>query len=393
MTKTYNSLTEKVEVFDDGLVHSRSILPMNRRNFVTGGLAAGAAAATLGFGPKTARAGDSVQYMGWLGYDEAANVGGFLDQNDAVLQATYMESAEQWQAAIQGGGRGNMDLGTPVSFHIPHAARQGWLEPLDMSKLPNMQQVFPEFASVPDLNPDGQAYAVPFTWGSLPLMYNADVIKEPPNSWWELFNPEYKGKVTVVEDSTGVFMTFAMMLGVREPWNLTREKWRETTDLMIKFKKEHALRITPGYGELAASLGSGEVLMSISWEPVSTWTGEGSPTIKWAYPEEGTVNFVDTYAIFKDAPNLELDHAILNHVMSKEAQAGNAEVNATAVANKEALALLGDTARGFYPYDDVGSFFERAGGHTRMFPLEEGERGEFLTYDQVLDGWEEFLKA
>ena len=376
-----------------GIVRARQFLPMSRRRFL--GMSAAAAGVGLagGLSPRRALSATEVAYMGWLGYDEAANVGGFLDQNDAVLQATYMESAEQWQSAIQGGGRGNMDLGTPVSFHIPHAARQGWLEPLDTSKIPNLQQTFPEFQGVPDLNPDGQAYAVPFTWGSLPLMYNADVIKEPPDSWWELFNPEYKGKVTVVEDSTGVFMTFAMMLGVREPWNLTREKWRETTDLMIKFKKENALRITPGYGELAASLGNGEVLMSISWEPVSTWTGEDSPTIKWAYPKEGTVNFVDTYAIFKDAPNIDLDHAILNHVMSKEAQAGNAEINATAVANKEALPLLSETARGFYPYDDVGSFFERAGGHTRMFPLEEGERGEFLTYDQVLDGWEEFLKA
>ena len=165
-----------------GIVRARQFLPMSRRRFL--GLSAATAGVGLagGFSPRKALAATEVAYMGWLSYDEATNVGGFMDQNDAVLQATYMESAEQWQSAIQGGGRGNMDLGTPVSFHIPHAARQGWLEPLDMSKLPNMQEVFPEFAGVPDLNPDGQAYAVPFTWGSLPLMYNADVIKEPPDS-------------------------------------------------------------------------------------------------------------------------------------------------------------------------------------------------------------------
>ena len=131
-----------------GIVRARQFLPMSRRRFL--GMSAAAAGVGLagGLSPRRALSATEVAYMGWLGYDEAANVGGFLDQNDAVLQATYMESAEQWQSAIQGGGRGNMDLGTPVSFHIPHAARQGWLEPLDTSKIPNLQQTFPEFQGV-----------------------------------------------------------------------------------------------------------------------------------------------------------------------------------------------------------------------------------------------------
>jgi spermidine/putrescine-binding protein len=379
---------------ESGIVRVRQVMPMSRRHFLGVAAAAAGVGLTAGYSTRQALAATEIRYMGWQGYDDAANIGGFLDKNDMVMQATYMESAEQWQAAIQGGGRGNLDLGTPVSFHIPHAARQGWLEPLDMSKIPNMERVYPEFRNVEDLNPGGVAYAVPFTWGSLPLMYNADVIKEPPDSWWELFNPKYKGKVTVVEDSTGVFMTFAMMAtGTKTPWNITREMWQETVDLMIKFKKEQALTITPGYGDLASLLGSGEVVIAQGWEPVSMWTGEDSPNIKWVYPKEGFVNFIDTYVIFRDAPNIELDHKILNHVMSAEAQAANAEINATAVANMDALPLLKEHTKSLYPYDDIGGFFAKAGGHTRMFPLEEGERGEFLTYDQILDGWEEFLKS
>ena len=376
---------------ESGLVRMRTMSPMSRRRF---GLTAAAAGlgTTMTYPMRRASAATDISYMGWQGYDDAANVNGFLDNNDLVMEATYMESQEQWITAMQSGGRGNMDLGTPVDIYIDFAVRAGLLEPLDMSLLPNMDRVYPEFRNMDNLQVDGVPYAVPFVWGSLPLMYNADVIKEPPTSWWDLFDPKYKGKATVVEDSLGTFMIFSLMAnGTTTPWHNTKEMAEKTVDLMIKFKKEQALTICASYGDLAALLGSGEVVIASGWEPVQSWTGEDSPAIGVAYPKEGYPNFIDTYAIFADAPNIEWDHKILNQVMSADAQAGNAEINSTAVTNMDALPLLSDNVRAMYPYDDIESFFKRAGGHMQMFPLEDGS--EYQTYDQLLEGWEEFLKA
>ena len=374
-----------------GLVRMRTMSPMSRRRF---GLTAAAAGLgmTMTTPARRASAATDISYMGWQGYDDAANVNGFLDNNDLVMEATYMESQEQWITAMQSGGRGNMDLGTPVDIYIDFAVRAGLLEPLDMSLLPNMDRVYPEFRNMDNLQVDGVPYAVPFVWGSLPIMYNADVIKEAPTSWWDLFDPKYKGKATVVEDSLGTFMIFSLMAnGTKTPWFNTKEMADKTVELMIKFKKEQALTICASYGDLAALLGSGEVVIASGWEPVRSWTGEDSPDIQISYPKEGFPNFIDTYAIFADAPNVEWDHKILNHVMSADAQAGNAEINSTAVTNMDALPLLSDNVRSMYPYDDIESFFKRAGGHMQMFPLEDGT--PYQTYDQLLEGWEEFLKA
>lgn len=374
-----------------GLVRARTYGAMSRRRF---GMAAAAAGVgmTVGYAPRRAAASTTINYMGWQGYDEAVGMNGFLEANDLVMQTTYMESQEQLITKMQTGGRGNLDIGTPVDAYISFNARAGLLAPLDLSLIPNMERVFPEFRNLEMLTVDGKTYAVPFTWGALPLMYNADVIKEPPTSWWELFNSAYKGKATIVQDALGAFMTFSIMAnGTKTPWNNTKEMLDKTVDLLIKFKKEQALTICASYGDLAALLGSGEVVIAQGWEPVSTWTGEGSPTIKWVYSDEGFVNFVDTYVIFADAPNMELDHKVLNQVMSAEAQAANAEKNATAVSNMDAVPMLSEKWRDLYPYDDIESFVARAGGHTQMFPLEAG--GEFQTYEQLLAAWEDFLKA
>jgi spermidine/putrescine-binding protein len=47
---------------------------------------------------------------------------------------------------------------------------------------------------------DGVHYTVPFSWGSLLLMWNTDVITDDLDSWWALFKPEYKGKIVAVND-------------------------------------------------------------------------------------------------------------------------------------------------------------------------------------------------
>lgn len=377
-----------LQLRESGLARIRT---MSRREF---GLSMAAAAVGLGAGAslRRASAATSISYMGWQGYDDAANVDGFLDSNGMVLETTYMESLEQLLAAIQNGGMGSMDLGILANSYVQYAAEGGLLQPLDMSLIPNMAQLFPEFQNMESLQYNGQTYAVPFAWGSLPLMYNADVIKEPPTSWWELFNPAYKGKAAIVEDIGGTFQIFSIMANkTKTPWNNTKEMLDKTVDLLIKFKKEQARTICASYGDLAGLLGNGEVIIAQGWEPVSQWTGENSPNIKWVYPVEGYPNFVDSYLIVTDAPNLEADHKILNHVISAKAQAVTSEKNATAVVNKDAVALLSDAQRNLYPYADIDSFFEKAGGFGQMFPFKEGS--EYESYDNILKGWERFLKA
>ncbi len=392
MTKTYNSLTEKIEVFDNGLVRARSMLPMNRRNFVTGGLAAGAAAATLGFGPKSARARDTVKYMGWLGYEEGLRGGSYLTDHDIELEITYIDNLESIAATAATGGLGHMDFTTPVMFYVPGWAANGFLAPLDESRIPNLDGCFPEIRDATGLVVDGTRYAVPFAWGSLPLMYNADVIKEAPTHWMDMFKDEFKGKVTVTEDILGVVLTFIMITNSKDtPWLITREQLKESMDLLIKFKKEHALTIASGYGELAALFESGDVIMGQSWEAVSMWMGEGAPTMKWVHPAEGTLTFIDNYSIMTDSPNMDLCHDLLNHILSPEAQAHAHNFNATATTVEAAVPLLDDWARPMYPYDNLGTFFENAGGFMEQFPFESD--GTHVTYDEVIESWENFLRS
>ena len=376
-----------------GLVRTRRYALLSRRTFSLGLAATLTSLATSTLAPRTAAAATDVKYTGWQGYDEGLDVGGWFAQNDINLQPTYVTAGnEEIIAAIQAGGKGNMDIVSPGALYMPFYAKVDLVEPLDMSRIPNYSNLFPEFQNMPMLESDGSVYGTPFVWGSVPLMYNADIVKEAPKSWREMLNPEWKGKVALVHDLIAVMIPFiSVATGAREPWNINAQQLEDTIELIIRIKKEHALTVAPGYGELGTLFANGEIVMAPAWEPTSVWGGADAVNLEWTIPEEGTLVFVDNLSIVKHAPNLDLSYKILNHSLSPEAQAETTNINSTGAVVADALPMLESGPKSLYPYDDIQGWFDAAGGITNLWPLEA--EGDTVTFDDVTRAWERFLSA
>jgi spermidine/putrescine-binding protein len=375
---------------DLGLVKLRHAMPMSRRSFAKGALAAGAAAA-IGLPTTTASAATEVKYMGWQGYDDGLMEHGWFEDNDIVLSPTYISSVEEITAAAISGGMGVLDLAVPGDIHMDIFEHAGILEPLDLGRIPNFQDVFPSIQKRFKQTDDGRVLAVPFMWGSLPLMYNADVIKEPPTSWMDQFKSEYTGKVGMIQELAGN-MIWAVRAAndVRETAFATEEQLEKAADLLIKLKKEQALTMIPSYGDLATMFATGEIVIGTSWEPISVWAGPDAPTLKWVMPEEGCLTFVDTLAVIKDSPNLEACYKILDYSVSAEAQAATANMNGTASTVSTAVPLLNKENRALYPYDDIDGWMDRAGPF-QAWPAVAGEG--HVEFDRWAYHWERVLGA
>jgi spermidine/putrescine transport system substrate-binding protein len=376
-----------------GLVRSRTFGHMTRRQFGLGAGAAVAGAGLAGLPAGKALAATDLYYTGWQGYDDGLNVGDWFANNDISLQATYVTAGnEEIIAAIQSGGKGNMDIVTPAALYVPFYKHVGLLEPLDMDRIPNYSNLFPAFQHMPTLEMDGNVYGTPFTWGSVPMMYNADLVSEAPTSWLDMMKPEYKGKVALVHDLIAIMIPFAMVAAkTRTPWHINEAELDDTIDLLIDIKKNHALTVAPGYGELGSLFANGEIVMAPAWEPTSVWGGAENTNLKWTIPDEGALVFVDNLSIVPNAPHMDKAYEVLNHSLSVACQAETANLNTTGAVASGAVAKLDDLPKSMYPYDDIGGWFDAAGGITKLWPTEPD--GEHVTFDQVTKGWERFLAA
>jgi spermidine/putrescine-binding protein len=361
---------------------------LDRRRFLaalagTGGLAL--------LGAKTAGAQTTVNWLGWQGYDEPLRIGSFLADNGISLSTTYINSNEEIIARLSAGGAGQVDLITIYFGHVPILVAADLLEPIDPSRVAGMDLMFPEFMSVEALRRDGQLYAVPFTWGTLSMVYDPAAVARP-TSWRDALAEDVKGRVALVDDMTGLIATWApIATGTTTPTRITLDELRQTIDLLITIKRDHARTFSASYGEAVDLFARGEVVTSaIGWDAMLGFAAEKGKVLDFAMPKEGVFVFMDTLAIPKGAPNLDLAYAMLGQSVSAEGQALIASALTQAVITEAALPLVSDRNREIYQYDNLAGLFELARFYP-FWPLEP--EGDFVTHEQVIEEYQRFLRA
>ena len=152
----------------------------------------------------------------WEGYADPSFITTFEEQNHCKVSASYMGSSDELVAKLRGGSAGNYDVISPSSDVATSIATAGLAAPLDLSKIPSYGQLSPQLASLPLVRANGQVFGVPFMWGPDPIIYDTTVFAQPPDSWNVLWDSKYKGKVSVWDDLSTVYMA-AQVLGTTNP--------------------------------------------------------------------------------------------------------------------------------------------------------------------------------
>jgi spermidine/putrescine transport system substrate-binding protein len=382
-----------IEARSDGLMRIRTIGQGMTRRQVSRLLLAGGGAAALGW-PNPGFAAGEVRYMGWQGYEEAFSAGGFAAKNGITISTTFQNDNGQAMTAIANGGKGNMDIVSPDTAYTSLMGRIGMLEPIDLGRVPNFTELDPFFQKNEGIRIDNQIYALPFAWTIIPLMYNPKYIKETPTSWFDVQKPEYKGKVGLTNDLISAIVCYSLAITKRlDATRITKAELQEVLDFLISLKKNQARTVVSSYGELTDLLASGEIWITQGWVPVQLWAKAKGATVSWTIPKEGAHVPVDCLAIVKDSPHLDNTYLVLNHAISAEAQAYAANINATGVTNKDAVALLSKEVLEIQPHDDIAGFYKKATGGQPL-PLWPSEPdGDLATFDDVLTAWDKFMAA
>lgn len=368
----------------------QSGLRFSRRFFMAGAATAGFACG-LGIAPALAGRGD-VAFLGWEGYDGAFKADDLLAEAGASFQPTYIAAIEDIITKLRSGGIGSVDLTTLIHQYVGFSAQSGLLDPIDESLVPNIAQMHPRFQQLDELlRVDGKLYALPFTYSSIPLLYNPEKV-EAPTSWRALLDPAMKGRVVGFPDVMSMIVTWSRVAneGIEDPTRMTREQLDKTVEIMVQLK-ENSRTVPSSLGEISDMFGRGEIDMAMGWEPMLTWVEGTGVTLKIASPVEGTFAYFDTVNIAKDAPNRDLDHALINHGLAAETQKAFAEQNILGIVNTEAMGMVENPlVSEIYGFDEIEGYFGDK-FLPGMFPLEP--EGDFVSWDEVLGAYETYQRA
>jgi spermidine/putrescine-binding protein len=335
--------------------------------------------------------GGPIDFLSWEGYDLPGETKEWRKQNGVKMRSTYIGSHDDIQARLKSGSGVEYDLITYYQGFYDLYRKLDILTPVDTAHVPNMQNMYPFFRSGDTSDRfwrvDGQQWGVPFTWGTIACNYRADKV-DAPKSWYDLLEPEFKGKVGWPDDPNGAYLLAGHILGKNVPF-YTRDDFDEI-NVFLRKMRDQTPGIAPSFGDLTNQLVAGDVLVAyMGWSAVDVWAQEKGADVQSVLPEEGSFSFCDSYAIPPTSDNVETTLAFINEALSPEVQAAQAQSLSAGAVVPEAVDLMPKEIQGLYPYDDIASHFERAPLYPNA-PV-EAEDG-IVTYDELLSEFEK-IKA
>jgi len=266
---------------------------------------------------------ESLGLLVWEGYADPATVHAFEESRHCKVMATYMGTSDELVAKLRGGSASNYDVISPSSDVATSIVRAGLVAPLELSKLPTYSQLSAKLRDLPLVKANGQVYGVPFMWGPNPLLYDTTAFKEPPDSWSILWDRKFKGKISLWDDLSSIYMA-AQILGYDKPnpsqlYNLTDEQLTAAKKKLIELKPNVRKMWSSG-GELTNLFQNHEIVLAMGWPLNTNDLRKLNFPIGETIPRENTTGWIDHLMITSASSNKELAHAFLEYMIQAKTQ-------------------------------------------------------------------------
>ena len=294
-----------------------------------------AAASTAAAASEAAAAdasGQTLTISNWAGYypeDLAAQVETALG---VPLTIANHATNEEIMAKLTAGGDSGFDVAFVSGQYAQALNEAGLLEAIDPAQIPNLANLYPEATQLA-FDP-GNAFSVPYAWGTTGICYRSDVIDEP-TSWNDILQPSADNKGKVTQMTTERWLALPALKALGYSINTTDDaEIAKAKDLLIASKGDLlAYDDTTFYSRLV----SGEANAVVAWDGWCNYGTAENPDIKFTVPKEGSDLWADTMVILKSSQNKEAAHAFINFILDPANHAWVAENILYKVPNKAAM--------------------------------------------------------
>ena len=130
------------------------------------------------------------------------------------IDVNYSEYAsnEELYSRLSTGGL-VVDLIIPSDYMIARMIKENMLLELDFDNIPNYRNVLDTYKNQA-YDPENK-FSVPYTWGTVGIIYNSKFVDEADVTGWELlWNEKYKGQILMFDNSRDAFGIAQYMLGI-----------------------------------------------------------------------------------------------------------------------------------------------------------------------------------
>ena len=273
---------------------------------------------------------EEVRVYNWSDYIDEALLEKFQAETGIKLIYDVFDSNEVLETKMLAGGSG-YDVVVPTGTFLQRQIQAGAFQPLDKSKLSNIDNVWDVIAErTAQYDPDN-AYSINYMWGTTGLGVNVAKVQEilgsdaPINSLSLIFDPANMEKlascgVHILDAPTEMIPAALAYLGENP----------DSQDPDVIAKAEPILAgMSPHVQKFHSSeyinaLANGDICVAMGWSgdvlQARDRAAEAENGVEIAYnaPKEGALMWFDQMAVPADAPNPDAAHKFINFILDAQ---------------------------------------------------------------------------
>lgn len=241
--------------------------------------------------------GISINVYNWGEYISDGSEEGTLDVNAEFTKLTGIKvnystyaTNEELYAKLKGGGS-SYDIIIPSDYMISRMIKEYMLEKLNFDNIPNFKYIKKNFVN-PAYDPDN-SFSVPYTWGTVGIIYDETLIEEENIDWDILWNEDYADRILMFDNPRDAFAISEIMLG----YSINTENEEELEKAAQKLKEQKSVVQAYVMDEIFDKMGAGEALIAPYYAGDAITLMDEYEDLAFVIPESGTNLFIDAMCI------------------------------------------------------------------------------------------------
>jgi spermidine/putrescine-binding protein len=293
---------------------------MSRRSVLVGASGLAALAAMAAAGGRPSWAAEEVRWFTWGTYYSEHYLEGFKEATGVDVSVGSITSNDEEYAMLKAGGTSDWDVWDAENAMCQLHIKDGLVKPLDVSRIPNFEMTFPSLREAEwIMGPDGKHYFVVHIFGIDTICYRIAAV-DKPTSWNDLFNPAYKGRVTMQDYALDGINIAGLALFGRDNFSAwTADQMTAITEALTK-QKELIRSYWASEADARNLFLNNEVDIGTTWVPTARALQQEGVEVELIIPREGAMGWSDNLGISKDVTpeQEEAAYQLINFLLGEQ---------------------------------------------------------------------------
>lgn len=262
----------------------------------------------IGYASMTAKSGGTVlNVYNWGDYIDKSVIEDFQKEYGIKVNYETYATNEDMYVKIKSGGS-SYDVAFPSDYMINKMANEKLLYEIDMKNVPNYKFI-DNLLKNQKFDPENK-YSVPYTWGTVGIVYNKKLVSDKVDSWDILWDKKYKKNIMMLDSQRESIGIALQRKG--KSLNSPNEKDLEVAKKDLIEQKPLILAYVVDEGK--DKMVGGEAAMMVTWAGDAMTMISDNKDLEFAVPEKGSNIFFDSMVIPKTSNNKEAAELFINYM-------------------------------------------------------------------------------